>query len=166
MRRIALAGLVVITACSTPAAELTVRRPVAPPIVAQPAPATTVAGDASFPVDILTAPAPNQDGMDALGTFVLKYDAELNCIYHAEEDNNGEPGTGGRVVIQWPFGYTAINQGGKVIVLDDAGTAVAVTGVEFQMAGGGSAFNNSELPGGCEAAGIWYANGGPLTVED
>lgn len=168
MRRIVLGLFVLLAGCSTATTDGPVRRPVDPPVVvvdppAPGGPTTTAQPDIEFsPVDILTAPAPTQDGMDALGTFVLKYDTELNCLYHLEGDNNGEPGTGGRVVVQWPFGYSASNQNGKVIVFDETGTAVATSGVQFQIAGGGGVFDGAEVSGGCDAIGIWYANGGPM----
>lgn len=166
MHRIAFALLILATACAAPATDRPIQRPAEPPVVVvdPPAPVTTVVppADTSFPVDILTDPAPSRGGMDALGTFVLEYDADLNCLYHVEEDNNGEPGTGGRVVIQWPFGYTAAHQTGKVIIFDDTGKPVTASGVQFQLGGGGDSFDGSGVPGGCDAIGIWYANGDPI----
>ncbi len=170
MLRLALTLLILLTACSAP--DTSQPRPVNPPVVVVDPPApgggpvTTVPAVDAFPVEILTSPAPTQGGMDALGTFVLEYDEELNCLYHLEEDNNGEPGTGGRVVIQWPFGYTATNQAGKVIVFDTAGKAVAVAGTQFQIGGGGGEFNGSGVSGGCDAIGIWYANGDPMPPSE
>ncbi len=119
-------------------------------------------GDASSAVDgaveILTAGADAEGGMDALGTFTLRYDRVLNCLYHDEPDNNGEPGTGGRVVIVWPFGYTAVAAEDEVVVLDSTGTSVARAGVAFQMGGGAGPADG----GHCDAIGVWVANG-PLT---
>ena len=168
MHRIVLTFVLLLAGCSVAVEEPQVRRAVAPPPIAVDPPreitTTTAAPDVdSFPVDILTAGQANQGGMDALGTFVLKYDPDLNCLYHLEEDNNGEPGTGGRVVIVWPFGYSAMNQQGKVVVFDETGKPVATTGVQFQIGGGGDAFDRGGMgDGGCDAIGVWYANGGPL----
>jgi len=167
MRHVAFALAMMLAACSAPATDRPVGRPVEPPVVVvdPPREVTTTAppSETPFPVDILTDPAPATAGMDALGTFTLRYDPDLNCLYHLEEDNNGEPGTGGRVVIQWPFGYTAMHQAGKVIVFDKDSKAMAVTGIEFQMGGGGGSFDGTGIPGGCDAVGIWYANGDPLS---
>ncbi|MDH3307857.1 MAG: hypothetical protein OEO77_10105 [Acidimicrobiia bacterium] len=109
-------------------------------------------------VELLTGP---MSGMEALGTFVLEYDASLNCVYFVEEDNNGEPGTGGRVVIVWPPGYTAIAIGDKVSVFDAAGALAARTGVPFEMAGGGGPYNGVY----CDAIGAWHPSTGPRPVD-
>lgn len=95
-------------------------------------------------------------GMEALGTFTLQYDAELNCLYHDEEDNNGEPGTGGRVVVQWPQGTTASLVGGVVTVVDADGIEIARTGEPVTLGGGGTPFLGSDH---CNAIGIWMVNG-------
>lgn len=162
MKRLALTVLLSLTACTVAFEEGEAPEPVV--VLDPPREVTTTAppADGSFHVDILTDPVPARGGMDALGTFTLEYDAELNCLYHVEEDNNGEPGTGGRVVIQWPFGHTASLQNGKVIVFDDTGKAVTTAGVQFQIGGGGGEFDGSGIPGGCDAIGIWYANGDPI----
>lgn len=109
-------------------------------------------------VEILTANEDSDGGMEALNSFTLRHDADQNCLYHDEPDNNGEPGTGGRVAIIWPFGFTAIADGGGVSVLDAAGTPVAHTGVTFQI-GGGAVPANTDY---CDVIGIWVANGPPL----
>lgn len=107
-------------------------------------------------VDILTGP---NSGMEALGTFTLEYDAVRNCLFWFEEDNNGEPGTGGRNVIVWPSGYSAVADGDTVTVLDADGNPVASTGKPFQLAGG-----SGRTDGHCDAIGAWYANGAPIPV--
>ena len=116
-------------------------------------------GQVSDAVEILTATAEVDGGMQALNTFTLRHDRDLNCLYHDEPDNNGEPGTGGRVAIVWPFGYTAIADETGVSVLDAAGTPVAHTDVAFQI-GGGAVPADSDY---CGAIGVWVANGPPLS---
>lgn len=110
-------------------------------------------------VEILTASADADGGMEALSTFTLHHDEDLNCLYHGEPDNNGEPGTGGRVAIVWPFGFTAVTDDDRVVVLDETGTPVAQTGRSFEIGGGGLAADSDH----CEAIGVWVANGAPIT---
>lgn len=90
-------------------------------------------------------------GQDALSTFVLEYDVDLNCFYHDEEDNNGEPGTGGRVVVQWPPGYTGTFLDGVGTVYDADGNIAAQTGVPVLLGGGGGPYTGDH----CAAIGIW-----------
>ena len=94
--------------------------------------------------------------MEALGTFTLQYDEELNCLYQDEPDNNGEPGTGGRVVIQWPRGTTAALANNVVTIVDAAGNELARSGEPVTLTGGGTAFLGSDH---CNAIGIWVVNG-------
>ncbi len=109
-------------------------------------------------VDVLTADSDADGGMDALGTFTLQHDPVLNCLYHDEPDNNGEPGTGGRIVIVWPAGYTAVADDNEVAVLDAAGTPVARTNVAFRIGGGGLPADTDH----CDAIGVWVASGPPI----
>lgn len=126
-----------------------------PPSTATPSPAALEPG----PVEILTASADGDAGMKALSTFTLLHDPNLNCLYHDEPDNNGEPGTGGRVAVVWPFGFTAVADEGGVVVFDEAGTPVARTGHAFQIGGGGLPADSDH----CQAIGVWVANGSPIT---
>ena len=119
--------------------------------------ASTTSSVVEGSVDILTAESDTDEGMQALSGFTLHHDPDLNCLYHDEPDNNGEPGTGGRVVIVWPFGYTAVIDDGEVAVLDATGTAVARTNNTFTIGGGGRGANIDH----CNAIGIWIANGPP-----
>jgi len=119
--------------------------------------ASTVAGSAQADpdrVEIVTHD--DEAGMEALGTFVLEYDAEHNCLFHLEADNNGEPGTGGRVIVIWREGHTAERSGDDVVVVDETGEEVARTGVPVTLAGGGGA---TELDH-CGAVGAWSVNPG------
>lgn len=109
-------------------------------------------------VQILTAGDGADSAMSALGTFVLRHDQDLNCLYHDEEDNNGEPGTGGRVVIMWPPGYTAKAAGDGVVVFAEDGEPVAETDVAFQIGGGAAPASGDH----CDAIGTWIANGPPI----
>ena len=107
-------------------------------------------------VEILTHDS-GGSGSEALGSFTLQFDSELNCLYHNEADNNGEPGTGGRVVVVWPEGYSALVDGDEVNVRDEAGVVVARTNATFQIAGG-----SGPADGHCDSIGAWFANGGPI----
>lgn len=109
-------------------------------------------------VDVLTADADADDAMDALGTFTLHHDPVLNCLYHDEPDNNAEPGTGGRIVIVWPAGYTAVADDNEVAVLDATGSPVARTNVAFRIGGGGLPADTDH----CNAIGVWVASGPPI----
>ena len=110
-------------------------------------------------VEILTTSADADAGMEALSTFTLRHDPNLNCLYHDEPDNNGEPGTGGRVAIVWPFGFTAVADEDGVVVFDEAGAPVARTGHAFQISGGGFPADSEH----CQAIGVWVANGSSIT---
>ena len=109
-------------------------------------------------VEILTSSP--EVSMTALGSFVLQYDEELNCLYHDEPSNNGEPGTGGRIVIVWPDGYSAVERNGEVDVLDASGGVVATTGAEFQL-GGGMVAGESH----CDAIGAWVTTDAPVDPD-
>lgn len=108
-------------------------------------------------VDILTGDPEGSLGQQALSSFTLQYDPELNCLYHDEPDNNGEPGTGGRVVVVWPDGYSALRHGDGAVVINQAGDEVARTGESFSLAGGAIGGGS----GHCDSIGTWVANGGP-----
>ena len=57
-------------------------------------------------------------GMDALGTFTVRFDAEQRCVY-------GEAGAE-RIGLIWPFGYYATSD--PLRVLDNDGRLVAREG--------------------------------------
>lgn len=101
-------------------------------------------------VDILTSRG-SIGGNEALGQYTLLYDPDLNCLYSEEPDNNGEPGTGGRVIIEWPAGYEAFFLNGVGTVYDETGAVFAETGEAFQTAGGGGPYSGDH----CNAIGIW-----------
>ena len=114
------------------------------------------------PVDIVTGEPEGGAGMQALSSFTLKYDPDLNCLYHDEPDKNGEPGAGGRVVVVWPAEYTAVRDTPGVAVLNPAGHVVARSGETFQIAGGGRGGGS----GHCDSIGEWIANGGPISQAE
>ncbi len=119
----------------------------------------TEAGIALEPGDRIWLPTESSDfGMEALGTFDLRFDPDLNCLYHDEPSNNGEPGTGGRIVVIWPEGYEAIRTPDGAFVVDADGSPVATTNSPFQLAGGATEPPDDH----CDAIGAWLANGGPI----
>lgn len=138
----AIVAAAILAACSTGSGETT---------------RTTSQAEAGA-VEILTRPG--LGGASALSTFVLIHDPQRNCLFSIEEDNNGEPGTGGRVVIVWPDGYSARSRGDSVTVFDAEGRAVARTGVPFRLPGGGGPATEDH----CDAVGQWVAGGDPMPV--
>lgn len=119
---------------------------------------TVAAIDAAVDGSVEVLTHDSDGGLDALGSFTLQYDSELNCLYHDEADNNGEPGTGGRVTVIWPSGYSAMIDGDEVNVFDADGAVVARTNNTFQIGGGGG----GDSGGHCNSIGTWIANGGPI----
>ncbi len=96
------------------------------PLSGLPAPVPTVAGD----VDILTDRIRLSGGMDALGTFELRYDPDLNCVYFT----GTEDGDGGRTVPVWPFGFSATRS--PMTVYDFDAVPVAAEGDTLELGGG------------------------------
>lgn len=118
---------------------------------------TTIDDPAPTSVEIVTGEPEGGRGWNALSSFTLRHDPDLNCLYHDAPDNNGEPGTGGRVVIVWPAEYTAARNEAGVAVRNPAGDVVARSGETFQI-GGGMRTGGS---GHCDSIGEWIANEGP-----
>ena len=102
-------------------------------------------------VELLTSRLRYGGGMDALGRFVLAYDADLNCIYF----ESNESGAGGRTVPVWPFGYSAIND--PVEIYDYDGEFIAGQGTILELAGG---FVEADFidGNGCGAESAWIVN--------
>lgn len=155
-----LFSIFVLVAASCTGPNLPSSAPLTSDVGQDPPPDVPAAFPAGEPVELLTVDDPRASGMEALGTFELFHDDELNCLYTPSEDNNGEPGTAGRQVIVWPFGYTAVAQGDVVTVFNADGKAVTTTGVVFQIAGGGGAFAADY----CDAVGVWYASSEPRAI--
>jgi len=57
-------------------------------------------------IELLTQPTRGGGGMDALGTFEVAFDANLNCVYFPG-DGDVAPDEG-RTAPIWPFGYPPI----------------------------------------------------------
>ena len=106
--------------------------------------AVNVGGCDLFPVPfaLRTAPAPAQACMDALigGTLVRHAPSGLGI---AGDD-------GPATTVEWPFGYAARDEGGRIALLDDHGRVVAREGDEVMVGGG---FGTD----------VWHACG-PVTV--
>lgn len=131
------------------------------------------------PVDLLPDPIPAVEGdlalvtqqhrggggMAALGRFELRYDPELECVYFPgdEETNSGEPGTGGRTLPVWPFGYTAV--GGPVTVYDYDGVVRATEGDLIESGGGFVSVEFVDAAELCGATGAWIMSSPPIVVD-
>jgi hypothetical protein len=94
------------------------------------------------PFALRTAPAPAQACMDALigGTLVRHAASGLGI---ASDD-------GPVTTVEWPFGYTARDEAGRIALLDEGGRVVAHVGDEILVGGG---FGTD----------VWYACG-PVSV--
>jgi hypothetical protein len=103
-------------------------------------------------VELETAQTRGGAGMDALGTFTLRFDAQQGCV-HGEF---GQEHTG----LIWPFGYYA--EANPLRVYDQDGQLVAQEGDVLESGGG---FSSREGPDRCEASGVWVMNGRPTVVE-
>lgn len=80
------------------------------------------------PVTIKTAPRVADACMDALlgGTLAINNQSGLGVT---------SPG-GETMAVEWPFGYTARNEGGRAVLLDETGKVVAKVGDEITVGGG------------------------------
>lgn len=103
-------------------------------------------------IDIPTNPVRTSAGMAALmGSVVLRYDRPGNCLYIEDTD-------GARVVIVWPFGFSA-HTGDPAAVYDPAGNIVARVGVPFDIGGGEGGMIPDAPP--CRADRLWIADAAP-----
>ena len=75
-----------------------------------------------------TAPAPPQACMEALtsGTLARNDQSGLGIV---SSDGTVTP-------VEWPFGYSARNELGRLVLVDETGKAVAREGDEISMGGG------------------------------
>lgn len=80
------------------------------------------------PVGLRTAAAPAQACMDALMVGTLARHP-LSGLGITSADGQSTP-------VEWPFGYTARGQGGRIVLVDPSGTVVAREGDEIQVGGG------------------------------
>jgi hypothetical protein len=97
-------------------------------------------------VAIATQPR-GASGMDALGTFVVRYDAERDCLWFEGHDGN-------RIKPIWPFGTRALRE--PMVVLDGRGGALAAVGQEVTLGGGfGDVLPDADDPTDCGAEQVW-----------
>ncbi len=110
-------------------------------------------------VELLTQPNRSGGGMGALGTFELRFDADLGCVYFPGDETDA--GDSGRTVPVWPFGYTA--ESDPLRIYDHDGVLVAQEGDVIQMGGGFVEYvTDREL---CGAAGAWIMSSRPVVVD-
>lgn len=112
-----------------------------------PTPVPAVAGD----VEILTSSLRSGGGMDALGTFEMAYDPDLNCVYFP----GSEGGPEGRTVPMWPFGYSATSD--PLTLYDYDGNVFAVEGDTLELGGGNVPADMVEGER-CGAENAWVVN--------
>ena len=125
---------VATTACSAGPAATTTPSATTPSAVPSAAPA----------IAITTARVANAICMDALMTGKLARDARTGL---------GVTGADGQqMAVEWPFGYSARNDGGRLALVDETGEIVAREGDSVQVGGG---FGNV----------VWHACG-PVSVGD
>ena len=106
------------------------------------APAVTVAPTVAPNVALRTAPVANAACMDALMSGALARHPQTGLgITSAEGQANA---------VEWPFGYSARNEGGRIVLVDATSKVVAREGDKIQVGGG---FGNV----------IWHACG-PVSV--
>ncbi len=119
----------------------------APPATTTPSNAPTavpsVTPIATPAIAITTAPVANAVCMEALMSGRLTRDARTGLGVTASD--------GQQMAVEWPFGYSARNDGGRLALVDDTGKVVAREGDEIQVGGG---FGNL----------MWHACG-PVSVN-
>lgn len=102
-------------------------------------------------MQIVTAESRSNYGMLALGRFTLGYDAAQNCLFATEFDDR-------RVVLIWPYGYTARRDSAVAVVFDPRGEEVARTGTTTSLGGGGEFSAPGDVVDDnrrCGATGYW-----------
>jgi hypothetical protein len=97
-------------------------------------------------IPIATQPR-GSGGMAALGTFTLRYDGSLDCLWFESVD-------GERVKPIWPAGTRARRD--PPVVLDGRGDAVVAVDQEIETGGGfGQVLADSDDPTDCGASTVW-----------
>jgi len=104
--------------------------------------ATTAVPSATPAIAITTAKVANAICMEALMTGKLARDARTGLGVTAAD--------GQQMPVEWPFGYSARNDGGRLALVDETGVIVAREGDTVEVGGG---FGNV----------MWHACG-PVTV--
>ncbi len=100
-------------------------------------------------VELVTAEFRARGGMDALGLFTLRFDADLGCFFFEGDD-------GARWLPVWPLGFSG-HSGPPARVFDRDGEVYAAAGDQVEVGGGGS----TSAPAGqetCGAANTWVLN--------
>lgn len=117
------------------------------PLGELPEPVPVVEGD----VDLMTSEIRAAAGMDALGTFEVRYDADVNCVYLTGAAGD----TGYRLAPVWPFGYSATSA--PLTVYDYDGNVVVTESETIELGGGAvdAAFVDGDVCGADEA---WVVN--------
>ncbi len=110
-----------------------------------PPPAPIRPGD----VPLVTAEFRARGGMDALGFFTLRFDADLGCFFL-----EGDEGT--RWLPVWPLGFSG-DSGPPAQVFDRDGEVYATAGDQLEVGGGGGAPAPADQEG-CGAANTWVLN--------
>ncbi|HKZ30597.1 MAG TPA: hypothetical protein VJ482_13320 [Acidimicrobiia bacterium] len=110
-------------------------------------------------VKLLTQSNRAGGGMQALGTFEVAFDQDLDCVFFPGDESS--PDGRGRVVPVWPFGYTA--ESNPLRIYDQDGELVAEEGDVIQMGGGFvEHVTENEL---CGAGGAWIMSSHPEIVN-
>jgi len=113
-------------------------------------------------VALLTKSTRAGGGMEALGTFEVRFDAEPRCVYFADggDDTDGD----GRTVPIWPFGYTATSD--PLQVFDQDGRLVAREGDVIQMGGGHVGPPGDDRPENCGTTDVWIMRAVPAAAAN
>ncbi len=114
------------------------------PVTDLPPPLPVRPGD----VDLVTGDTRARGGMDALGLFTLRFDADLGCFYFESDE-------GGRVLPIWPLGFSAVS-GPPAQVFDRDGQVYASDGDRLEVGGGSGASQQGSRS--CASGGTWVLN--------
>jgi hypothetical protein len=107
--------------------------------------AVSIAGCAFGPrVALRTSPVASQACMDALVSGVLARDARSGLGIATAG--------GGATAVEWPFGYSARDEGDRIALVDENGKVVAREGDQVEVGGG---LGNDD---------VWFACGGVKVV--
>jgi len=133
INRLAAVALLAVAAVATTACAGAPAATATPTAVPSAVPTATNAvpdptGNATPAIAITTARVANAICMDALMTGTLARDARTGLGVTASD--------GQQMAVEWPFGYSARNDGGGLALVDDTGKIVAHEGDTIQVGGG------------------------------
>ena len=111
-------------------------------------------------VELLTKSTRGGGGMDALGTFEVRFDPDLNCVYFPGDGDVAPEGS--RTAPIWPFGYTAAAN--PLRIFDHDGRLVAREGDVIQVGGGHVGPPSDDRPENCGATDVWIMSSRPELV--